>query len=157
MAELTLGIWIVTAFLGLYMWLIAGQAPQSGRAPLPTRLSPLMLFMHPFLALVGLTVWLVYVFTGAPEYTWIALADLVLVAVLGDVLAAKTVKHRREDTKHLTSTLARVREMDPEEGQLLVDEVVTSESQIPTVAILTHGAFALTTIGLVLAQAILTI
>jgi hypothetical protein len=94
MAGFILGIWILTIAGGVYMWSFttgAGRPESNVRA---TDLSPLALFAHPAIGLLGISVWVVYLYQGGQALTWVALAVLVVGALVGDLLLVRTLKRR---------------------------------------------------------------
>ena len=94
MAEAALGLWIVTAIGGVYLWSYATGVGRAEDGSPTSDLSPLVLFVHPLLELSGLAVWIAYVSADEPALAWVAFAILISVALLGDVLLAKTIRGR---------------------------------------------------------------
>ena len=139
MTELAIGTWVATAFIGAYMWSFTADSGRPESNARATRLSPLMLFVHPLLGLTGFTAWLAFVYSDIPELAWVALGFLLLGAVIGDVLTVRTVRGGDE-----ASAVP---------GQAVADRTY-AESRIPRIAIMTHGVLALSTIGLVLGGAL---
>ena len=100
MALATLGFWIVTALGGSYLWSYTTGVGRPEDGFPSSDLPPSILFIHPLLALSGLTVWIAYVTTDETALAWTAFALLVLVALFGDVLLHKTVRgHRKGRTR----------------------------------------------------------
>ncbi len=129
MAQLVLGLWVVTAFGGAYMFSFTlGAARSRAEAEpgqLPTKLPPLTLFVHPLFGLAGLVLWIAYLAAGQQSLAWITLAVLVLGAAIGDVLVVRTLRGHKE-AEH------------------------TAEDRIPTAAMAMHGISAAALIGAVL-------
>src|SRR5437762_605789 len=76
--------WILTAGLGLYMfviWLIEDDGSEDGKSY--RRLRAPVVFGHAGLAVTGLGVWFVYLYVDLGRLAWITIAILVLVATLG--------------------------------------------------------------------------
>jgi hypothetical protein len=137
MDNFTLGIWIVTAAGGAYLWSFTtgvGRPESNARA---SRLPPSLLFFHPLLALAGLAVWIAYVVRDYDVLPWIAFADLVVVATLGDILLVRTLRGRREQEPAAVGADRRL-----------------AERQIPRVALVVHGVLAVTTMVCVLVVAL---
>jgi manganese efflux pump family protein len=155
MAVAALVTWLITAVGGLVMvaaWASRGGAgadqrsttvgaarATAGAAGLPvsapTRLRPPLVFAHAGLAVVGLVVWLAYLFTDNDGLAWTAFVLLLPVAVLGLTMFARWVQagdHRRD---------ASVGAARP-------------ESAFPLPVVLAHGIFAVSTVILVLLTAL---
>lgn len=80
--------WIVTALGGfglLGIWL----RQRAGTGAGASRIGPGVLTSHFLLAAAGLVLWIVVVATDAAALSWVALALLVVVAVLGFVMVAR--------------------------------------------------------------------
>lgn len=147
MAQATLGVWLVTALGGAYMWSFTtgvGRPESRARA---SNLPPWALFLHPFLALSGLGVWIAYLYAGAPVLPWIAFADLLVVAALGDVLLYRTFKSSSTKVPALRSP-----DLTPEENHAA--NQTRAEDLIPRPVIVGHGILAVLTIVLVFLVAI---
>ena len=85
--------WVITAGFGFFMlirWATRGGVRKVDGAE--THLPPVRVFTHFGLAAAGLIVWIIYLVTGATLLAWIAVADLVLVAILGVVMARQWAK-----------------------------------------------------------------
>jgi hypothetical protein len=143
MPELALGTWILTAFGGAYMWSYTTGVGRPESTARGSHLPPLVLFVHPLLALTGMAVWIAYLYHGGETLPWVALADLVVVALLGDLMAVRTLRARR--------TPERVPAGAPPDVQ--ADHRLV-EDQIPGPAIVVHGTAAVLTILLVLLVAL---
>jgi hypothetical protein len=128
MAGLTLGLWILTAFGGAYMWSFTTRAGRPESSVRATDLPPIALFAHPTIGLVGISVWIAYLYESGDVLPWVALALLVLGALVGDLLLARTVRRR--------TRRARV------------------EDAIPRPVMVMHGVLAVLLIALVLLQAL---
>jgi hypothetical protein len=61
---------------------LGGGAPPAGRQP-PVEGSPLLEFIHPALALLGLTFWICYVMSGYRAFAWIAFGVVVATIAAG--------------------------------------------------------------------------
>ena len=141
MTNAVFGLWVATAFLGVYMFTFTtttvavgatargpGDDPTAG-AELPSKLPPLTLFVHPLFGLAGLSTWIAYAASDERALAWTTLAILGTGALIGDVLTVKTIGSRR-------------------------DSELNAEDRIPTAAIATHGLLALATLTLVLLVAL---
>lgn len=85
MSVAALIVWPITVGLGSYMvrlWVSHGGLRDRGSSHLP----PARVFTHLGLAVLGLVVWIVYLAVDRPWVAWVAVADLVLVALLGGLL-----------------------------------------------------------------------
>lgn len=123
--------WLVAAGLGATMmgiWIARGGA-RAGASPgtTVTRLAPGLVFGHFLLAAAGLIVWIVYLVAGGAVLAWLALALLVLVAVLGEVMVLRWFRGRHAGTV---------------------------ESRFPVPVVYSHGIFAVATAVLVLLSAL---
>src|SRR3954453_3136741 len=88
--------WVVTAGFGFYMlstWVRAGGARQT--AGTASNFPPPVVFTHFLLAAGGLVVWIIYVAADKDALAWVAFADLVVVAGIGDVLVLRWLRDRR--------------------------------------------------------------
>ena len=121
MAQLVLGLWVVTAFGGAYMFSFTLGAARSRAEAEPgqltSKLPPLALFVHPLFGLAGLVLWIAYLAAGQQSLAWTTLVVLVLGAAIGDILVVRTLRGRKDD--------------EP-----------TVEDRIPTVAMAVHGVSA---------------
>jgi hypothetical protein len=141
MSIAALVIWLVTAGFGSFMllrWATRGglrQVPGAG-----TNFPRVRVFAHFGLAAAGLIVWIIYVVTDNEILAWIAVADLVLVALLGGLLV-------RQWTKDGRAAMAGV----APSGGAGVD---LAEQHIPRPPVVLHGVFAVSTVILVLLSAI---
>lgn len=132
--------WIVTAAFGFTMfsmWLRNGGA-RGGNGTI-THFNPPMVFGHFLLAAGGLVVWIVYLFADVTPLAWIAFADLLVVALFGDLLAYRWTRDHRV-VAHAVGSM-------PAAAGL-------AEQRIPTPVVVVHGILAVTTIVLVLLAAL---
>ncbi|MBC9732889.1 hypothetical protein [Nocardioides marmotae] len=121
MAHLVLGLWVVTAFGGAYMFSFTNGAARSRveaePGQLTSKLPPLVLFVHPLFGLTGLAFWIAYLAAGKQALAWITLGVLIAGAGIGDVLISRTLRGRK-------------------------DAEPTVEDRIPTIAMVAHGLSA---------------
>lgn len=96
MAEAALGLWILTIIGGGYLWSFTTGVGRPEDGTPTSELSPLLLFVHPTIAISGLGVWIAYVSSESTALAWTAFALLVATALLGDVLLAKTLRGPRD-------------------------------------------------------------
>ena len=89
-------------------------------------MSPPLIFAHFLLAATGLVVWIVYLATDNDTFSWVALALLVPVAVLGFTMLARWLSDGR------AATVAN-----------------RPESHFPVAVVAGHGLFAVATVLLV--------
>jgi hypothetical protein len=137
--------WVITAGFGFFMlvrWATRGGVRKVDGAE--THLPPVRVFTHFGLAAAGLIVWIIYLVTGATLLAWIAVADLVLVAILGVVMARQWAKDGRAAMATATAGAAR-----SDAGG-----VDLAEQHIPRPPVVLHGVFAVSTVILVLLSAI---
>lgn len=109
-------VWVLTAGIGVYL-LAAGIAaqrqataggavaaigapdvPGSGGAP-AAKGSPLLEFIHPMLALLGLTFWIFFVMTGDRLFAWIAFGVVVATVLAGlswVIITRRAARSRRD-------------------------------------------------------------
>lgn len=130
--------WAVTASGGFYLvgtWLAKGGVDQQRAGT--TRFSAPLVFGHPLLAAAGLVVWIAYLISDESEaLAWTAFGLLVPIALLGFAMFARWYADRRARTG----------------GGTAGDE--PAEQALPVVAVLAHGALAVTTVVLVLIAAL---
>jgi hypothetical protein len=108
-------VWVLTAGIGIYLLVtgiaaqrivaaqrtVAAQRAGGGTATAATAPaaegSPLLEFMHPMLALLGLTFWIFFVMTGDRLFAWIAFGVVVatVLAGLGWVIIGRVAARRR--------------------------------------------------------------
>ena len=126
MAVTALITWLITAVGGFVMLArwIGGRGHQPGGG---SRLSPPMVFTHFVLAAAGLVVWIIYLVVDSDPLTWVAFVLLLPTALLGFTMFARWLGSR-------TTT--------------------APESKFPMPVVLGHGAFAATTLVLVLLAAL---
>lgn len=128
--------WLLTASVGGYMFTLhsrIGRPPEQERRshfPAPVILG------HPTLALSGLGFWVAYLNQDQPWMAWTAFGFLLATALFGDVLFFHWFGERRGS------------EPQYEDG------VRVSDLDIPTPAVALHGVLAVTTIVLVLVEAL---
>ena len=137
--------WVITAGFGFFMlirWATRGGVRKVDGAE--THLPPVRVFTHFGLAAAGLIVWIIYLVTGATLLAWIAVADLVLVAILGVVMARQWAKDGR--AAMATATAGAVRSD--------AGGVDLAEQHIPRAPVVLHGIFAVSTLVLVLFTAL---
>ena len=129
MGFIAAALWLTTAVVGSYMLSRTVSGSRNASGATVSDLPVLVSFMHPALAITGLAVFGAYLATYEEPFAWIALAILLLVAVLGELLFHKWLKGRR-------TTDSPVRRY-------------TAEQTIPIEIVLLHGLLAGATILLV--------
>jgi hypothetical protein len=148
MAIAALITWIITAGFGSFMlirWATRGglrQVPGAG-----TNFPRVRVFAHFGLAAAGLIVWIIYLVTGNTLWAWIAVADLILVALLGGLLV-------RQWTKDGRAAMASAARSDAPAAPPAAGAVDLAEQHIPRPPVVLHGVFAVSTVILVLLSAI---
>ena len=133
--------WLITAGFGSFMlarWIGHGGLRRAGGGA--THFPPVRVFSHLGLAVAGLVVWIAYLVTDSSILAWIAVADLVLVALLGGLLVNQWTKDGR-------AAMAAGRRSD-------AGQVDLAEQHIPRPPVILHGVFAVSTLVLVLLSAL---
>jgi hypothetical protein len=152
MAIAALVTWIITAGFGFYMlgtWISAGGTHAGGAS----HFRPPVVFGHFLLAAGGLVVWIIYVVNDATALAWAAFVDLLVVAIIGDVLVVRWTKDRRGGIdRSAAATTGPGAGTDTMTAQTSGQRL--AEQRIPTAAVVVHGLFAVTTIVLVLLSAL---
>jgi hypothetical protein len=144
--------WLVTAGIGFFMlttWVRSGGLHTDGTAS--SNFRPPVVFSHFLLAAAGLVVWVVYVINDSTTLAWIAFADLVVVATLGDTLFLRWWKDRN------TAAAGGAGSRMPSGGTTAIQvspSAALAEQRIPFPAAAVHGLFAVATIVLVLLAAL---
>ena len=148
MATAALVTWLITAGFGFFMlirWATHGglrEAPGAG-----TNFPRVRVFAHFGMAAAGLIVWIIYLVTGNTIWAWIAVADLILVALLGGLLV-------RQWTKDGRAAMASAARSDAGASPSAAGAVDLAEQHIPRPPVVLHGIFAVSTVILVLLSAI---
>ncbi|MCZ4125649.1 hypothetical protein [Streptomyces sp. H39-S7] len=133
MGSVVLGVWLITASLGAYLftiWLRHGGLRQ--REAGVTRLPVSLILGHIALAVVGLAAWTVFVFGESAASAWAACGVVLVVASLGLMMLFRWL---------------------PSPGRHSHGER-TAERNFPVTAVVAHGVCAVVTVLLVLAVAI---
>src|SRR3954452_13188052 len=136
MSIVALITWLIAAGLGSAMvaiWRKHGGLGRGGAQP--THLPPVRVFTHLGLAAAGLVVWIVYLVSDTAAWAWIALADLVIVAMIGSIMVRRWAIDGRAAMRGDVSTAT--------SGDL-------AEQHISRPFVVLHGIFAVTTLVLVL-------
>jgi len=147
MAIAALVTWLITAGFGFFMlirWATRGglrEVPGAG-----TNFPRVRVFAHFGLAAAGLIVWIIYLVTGNTIWAWIAVADLILVALLGGLLV-------RQWTKDGRAAMASAARSDAGAAPSTAGAVDLAEQHIPRPPVVIHGVFAVSTVILVLLSA----
>jgi hypothetical protein len=176
-----LATWLLTAVFGFVMlatWVSHGGAraaagPGGGRT---SNFRSPVVFGHFLLAVAGLVVWLVYLVADSIALAWVAFADLVVVAVLGETLILRWTKDRRSATGTVDGTgdgtgagagataatgSAAAATGGGASGDTLTGHAATgtstgrlAEQRFPVPVVGAHGLFAVATLVLVLLTAL---
>ena len=147
MAIAALVTWLITAGFGFFMlirWATRGGLREVPRAG--TNFPRVRVFAHFGLAAAGLIVWIIYLVTGNTFWAWIAVADLILVALLGGLLV-------RQWTKDGRAAMASAARSDAGAAPSTAGPVDLAEQHIPRQPVVIHGVFAVSTVILVLLSA----
>ena len=146
--------WIITAGFGFFMlirWATRGGVRKVDGAG--THLPPVRVFTHFGLAAAGLIIWIIYLVTDSEILAWIAVADLVLVAILGLVMALRWAKDGRAAMAAATAggpaSTAQAGTVPSHAA-----DVDLAEQHIPRPPVVLHGIFAVSTFILVLLTAL---
>ncbi|MCZ4099331.1 hypothetical protein G3I60_34590 [Streptomyces sp. SID13666] len=133
MGSVALGVWLLTASLGAYLftiWLRHGGLRQ--REAGITRLPVSLILGHILLAVVGLAAWTVFLFGDLMASAWAACGVVLVVASLGLMMLFRWL---------------------PSPGRHAHAER-TAERHFPVTAVVAHGICAVVTVLLVLAVAV---
>lgn len=158
MAIAALLTWVITAGFGFFMlgtWISKGGTRPDWASHFP----PPVVFGHFLLAAAGLVVWTIYVLNDATALAWVAFLDLVVVAIIGDLLALRWTKDRRTNMadNRTTSDTSTATTGVRHGGATMTapsSALQLAEQRIPTAAVVVHGVFAVTTVVLVLLSAL---
>jgi hypothetical protein len=132
--------WLLAALVGAYLlrtW-VANGGLQTGHAERASRFAPVLILGHGSLAASGLGVWIAFLVVGDVPVAWAAFAILLPVAALGATMFGLWLRggHGRVGGRHVYA---------PRHA---------AEDHFPPPAVLGHGAFAVTTVVLVLLTAL---
>ena len=161
MASTALVFWAITALFGFYMLGVSIGISRPIGQPAHTHWRSWQVFIHPSMAVTGLLIWIVYMCYGWRVLGWLAFADLLLVAVLGELLFVPWLKDRRARLRaeaHPEVAVPKIRDLTPRpsfvENRTPQPERVAvtalEEQRISLGVVMTHGALAAITILLVL-------
>jgi len=155
MALAALVTWIIAAGIGFFMlgtWISQGGArPQAGTA---SNFRPPVVFGHFVLAAAGLVVWIIYLFNSSTALAWVAFVDLLVVAVIGDLLVYRWVKDRRGAQPAAAAAAGGRRDGSGGATTSTSTSDALAEQRIPPVAVVAHGLFAVITVVLVFLTAL---
>jgi hypothetical protein len=145
-------VWFVTALWGLYMlavWLIENDATRQGNAA--SRLPLPVILAHVSLAVTGLVVWVAYLLLDRPVLAWTAVGMLVGIALLGLAMFARWIPVYR-----MADDGVRVPVGATAGGTLAgrPPRELPAEGSFPLLIVLAHGAFAVSTVVLVVLSAL---
>jgi hypothetical protein len=136
MSTVALFTWMATVALGLILliiWLM--EYDRDFQSTAATRLPGPVISTHALLGVGGLVLWGFYLATDSDSLAWSSVADLVVVATLGSVMAARWVGVYRAYAAPASMPASVV--------------AVPPERHFPRPVILIHGICATVTIGLV--------
>jgi hypothetical protein len=122
--------WVLTAIGGSglgYLWARGGGVAQAGG------IRPSRLLLHAGLAVSGLAIWILFVMEGSSVFAWIAVADLVAVALIGMTMAVTWLRGKAAPTAPME---------------------LPAEASFPVPVVLGHGALGATTLLLSLLAAV---
>jgi hypothetical protein len=152
-------VWFVTALWGLYMlavWLIENDVTRKGtaasRLPLPVVLA------HVTFAVAGLGVWVAYLLLDRPALAWTAVGILVAIALLGLTMFARWIPVYRmaDDVRLPVGAMSGGAPGAAPGGAPGIGSLpeLPAESSFPLLIVLAHGAFAVSTVVLVVLTAL---
>jgi hypothetical protein len=140
MGVVVLVTWVLAATMGGYLfatWVLnGGLRRRAGERR--SRFAPQLILGHGALAAVGLGVWVTYLVVATSVLAWAALADLMVVAVLGATMFGLWLKSGRGRSRGRHAAVPRH----------------VAEDHFPPPAVVAHGLFAVTTLALVLVTAL---
>jgi hypothetical protein len=146
--------WIATAGGGLFLlsvWLI--EYDQDLQPATRSRLSAPLIVAHALPAGGGIVVWGAYLIFGWVWLAWLAVVVLAAAVSLGLLMASRWLGVYR--AKRASMRYARARRGSTAEfAALLVADEGPAERHFPLVLVLGHGAFAVTTVTLVVMVAL---
>jgi hypothetical protein len=149
-------VWFVTALWGLYMlavWLIENDATRQGNAA--SRLPLPVILAHVGLAVTGLVVWVAYLLLDRPVLAWTAVGILVGIALLGLAMFARWIPvYRMADDGVRMPVGATVGATAGGTPAGRPSRELPAEGSFPLLIVLAHGAFAVSTVVLVVLTAL---
>ncbi|MCD4525222.1 hypothetical protein [Nocardioides sp. cx-173] len=139
MAGFILGLWIVTAVGGSYLWSFTTGVGRPESTARSSSLPPSVLFLHPLVGLTGFSTWVGYLYVGGDVLPWVAFGLLVTGALLGDVLVMRTLRPRAPALLGAVPA-----DQDPEHSldENAVANARRAEDLIPRPVIVMHGVLA---------------
>jgi hypothetical protein len=143
--------WVLTAgggFVLLGRWIAAGGLRQQDGGT--TRFPAGLVFGHFALAAAGLVLWIIYLLLDAGSLTWVALAVLVVVALLGFTMFSRWLPSRRPTREVPAGVSAGGRPS----GAGAATAVEPAERRLPLPVVAAHGLLAVATVVLVLLTAL---
>jgi hypothetical protein len=162
MSLIALVTWITTAGVGLYLlsiWLI--EYDKDFQSVTATRLPPAVLTTHVLLAGGGLLAWIGYLILDQDRLAWTALGAVLLAATLGTTMAIRWVgvyravrASRRRNAELAEARLTLVGAAGGVPTLEHAQDLGPPERNFPLPVVIAHGAFAATTITLVLLTAL---
>src|SRR5689334_15535825 len=147
-------VWFITALWGLYMlavWLIENDATRKGSAA--SRLPLPVILAHVTFAVTGLVVWVAYLLLDRPVLAWTAVGILVAIALLGLSMFARWIPVYRTADDEVSVPVGAGDGPGDAPGIPALRER-PPEGSFPLLIVLAHGAFAVSTVVLVLLTAL---
>jgi hypothetical protein len=147
--------WIVTAGFGFFMlirWATRGGVKKVDGAG--THLPPVRVFTHFGLAAAGLIIWIIYLVTDSTILAWIAVVDLVIIAIIGVVMVRQWAKDGRAAMAAAAAGAGGANAGTVEARRVDAGTVDLAEQHIPRPPVVLHGIFAVSTLILVLLTAL---
>jgi hypothetical protein len=149
-------VWFITALWGLYMlavWLIENDATRQGTAA--SRLPLPVILAHVTFAVTGLGVWVAYLLVDRPALAWTAVGILVAIALLGLSMFARWIPVYRMADDEVSVPVGATAPAAPgaAPGMPSLREL-PAEGSFPLLIVLAHGAFAVSTVVLVVLTAL---
>ena len=147
--------WVLTAGGGFVLagrWVTAGGLRQQSGGS--TRFPSGLVFGHAVLAAAGLVLWIVYLVLDADALTWVALALLVVVALLGFTLFSRWLPTRRAVPAVSAGAGAGAPRAGVDSRSAGTAGSEPAERHLPVPVVAAHGLFAVATVVLVLLTAL---
>jgi hypothetical protein len=145
-------VWFITALWGLYMlavWLIENDATRQGTAA--SRLPLPVILAHVTFAVAGLGVWVAYLLVDRPALAWTAVGILVAIALLGLSMFARWIPVYRMADDEVSVPVGAAA---PGAPGMPSPRELPAEGSFPLLIVLAHGAFAASTVVLVVLTAL---
>lgn len=157
LAQLTFGVWLLTAFIGFYMFAVTLRLGNAESDAVDTHWPSWVALSHPTFALTGLAVWMAYLARGTQIWAWVALVILLLSGAVGGLMFSRWAGDARR-TRQQVGRESPSADVGPQTRNVRLERGVLQttvsrslvEQQINPVAVYAHGLLAGLTTLLVL-------